>query len=61
MKVYVVEMGCYSNRGVVGVYATLKGAKAAMPGKKWERQANTWTNELDWDSFVEIVEHEVGP
>jgi hypothetical protein len=63
VKVYVAEQGCYSDRSVVGVYDSLERAMAALPGKKWKHAeimtANYWTNELDWDDFVEIMEMEV--
>lgn len=31
VKVYVVEQGCYENRGVVGVYASAEAAMLAHP------------------------------
>ncbi|MDA8332393.1 MAG: hypothetical protein M0027_14560 [Candidatus Dormibacteraeota bacterium] len=30
MKVYTLEIGCYSDRGLVGVYATAEAAMAAF-------------------------------
>ena len=64
VKVYVVEMGCYSDRYVVGVYATLEGARAATPGEEWEPwkdvwTRDTWTNELDCDDHARITEYGV--
>ena len=67
MKVYFVEMGCYENRGVNGIYATVELAMAASPGMKWSRTIFTafpnwpdvsvithweeWSNDLDWDDY----------
>jgi hypothetical protein len=70
VKVYIVEMGCYSDRYVEGVYATAELAMAANPipdeipsryrtksPAAWrEHPDGRWTNGLDWDMAGEIWE-----
>ena len=69
MKVWIAEKGCYSDRGIAGVYATAEIAMKHLdrPGSNWRyetwgwegREWSQWTNGLDWDDLVDITEAEV--
>lgn len=62
--VYVVEQGCYSDRGVNGVYASAEAAMQAYPGEEWEPYGSSepgamWGNDKDWDEHLTITRHEL--
>ena len=72
--VYVVEQGCYSNRGIIGVYDSPESAMAdnpitkdtirRYPKAKWEQKEDGeigywWSNGCDWDDAVDITRFEV--
>ena len=75
MEVYVVERGCYEDRHILGIYATVELAMGACPGKKWTRTVwahhpkwpdvsevthhQTWENELDWNEACSISVMEI--
>ena len=65
ITVWVAERGIYSDRGVVGVYATAEVAMEDNPlptnpryvieAGGWQRKENgTWENGLDYDEYVSI-------
>lgn len=55
MNVWILEVGCYNDRYVKGVYATREAAIAAGPGGTWKPHGaendalGAWGNDLDWD------------
>lgn len=72
--VYVVEQGCYSSRGVVGVYASPEAAMDAHPitaellkrypdaawtAAAWAEDGQMWTNGGDWEDAKDITRYEV--
>lgn len=70
MKVYVVETGCYEDRCVSGVYATLEAAMAAHPVRdpipKEQQRGSTherpggWqlsTDGRDWQNGLDWSDH----
>lgn len=71
MKVYVLEVGCYENEFIEGVYATPESAMAAhqpernkwhSPGHSYtwrERDGDTWYFGADWGDAATITEYEV--
>ena len=67
MKIWIAEKGCYEDRYVEGVYASLEGAKAANPIREDARLVDRkkpigWsgegdgihTNGCDWEDRVTI-------
>lgn len=74
-KVYVVEVGCYSDRYIAGVYSTPEAAMAAHPipermhrsdtieGREpeWKKdpESESWSNGLDWGSAASIDAYEL--
>ena len=72
MYVYVVEQGCYSDRGIIGVYATPEAAMADNPERKrkgsrvggWRpcrdsEPGHAWTNGRADDNAMGITRYEV--
>ncbi len=72
--VYVVEQGCYSSRGVIGVYATAEAAMEDLPitemmlkrypkarWHQWDQAEpnQRWSNGCDWDDAMDIARYEV--
>ena len=47
MKVYVLETGCYSDKYVVGVFATPEAAMAARPVRPNAQKAS-WVDKVGW-------------
>lgn len=57
MKVYTLEIGCYSDRGLVGVYATAEAAMAAVTnGRKTflriDKEYASPVSEMRWECTV---------
>lgn len=69
MTVYVVEQGCYEQRGVAGVFSTLKAAMSAYPEGEWklvemkwkDKIFVSWSNGLDWEHAASIDPYELDP
>lgn len=69
MKVWVVEQGVYSSRGVTGVYATAEAAMADNPlpmqsqypcVAAWTQDENgNWDNGLDYEQAISITAFEL--
>jgi hypothetical protein len=72
--VFVVEQGCYSDRGVIGVYASSAEAMRDNPvptegygyikGAQWHQTLDSepdayWSNGCDWDAAICITRYEV--
>jgi hypothetical protein len=58
--VWLLEMGLYDEKGVVGIYST---AEQAMEGVKgtWQQDADgDWSNDLDWDDAARVTAYRVG-
>lgn len=62
MVVYLLECGCYEQRGVMGVFSTADAAKAyaetiGSPGPWVEDpgRAGCWRNKSDWDAAAEVT------
>jgi hypothetical protein len=65
MKVYVLEVGCYDQTYVAGIFASPELAMAANNKGTWTRTLwseglwQSWSNDLDWSDRAEIVEEEL--
>ena len=71
MKVYIAEAGCYEERSVIGIYDSVERAIAANPGHYtrtlWQSGGTmrvtarwqSWANDKDWGSHIEITEHDL--
>ncbi len=72
--VYVVEAGCYSSRGVIGVYANPDAAMIANPipttatnrirSGGWQpyegaEPGTMWSNGYDWENHQDITRYEL--
>lgn len=72
--VYVAEQGCYSSRGVVGVYESPEAAMADLPvtdemRKSWpdagwhadsySEPGHSWSNGCDWESAIDVTRYEL--
>ena len=72
--VYIVQQGCYADRGIVGVYARPEAAMADHPVPSTTRNCvrpggwkpdnamepdNGWDNGYDWDDAKDITRYEV--
>lgn len=49
MKVFVLCIGEYSQRGASGVYSSLDKAQAAIPGVRWAR--SEYNGYVGWDAL----------
>lgn len=70
MVVYVLETGCYEQRGIMGIYASAESAMAAhnpTPGRTrgdytWKQSGDgCWTFSADWDDAADVTEWQVKP
>ena len=63
MYVYVVQKGCYSDRDIVGVFATPEAAMAEWPFEIWSNDfyepGEGWTNKKHWERHLEIRRYDV--
>ena len=60
LEVWVATQGCYSDKYVVGVFASPEVAMKVLPGENWEGDGfGGWNNELDWDEYVTIRPYKV--
>lgn len=63
--VWVAEQGIYSERGVIGVYASVEGAMADLTknGKRyeWREHGGAYYNGLDWEEHISLTRYQVQP
>lgn len=62
MTVYVLEMGCYEDRHVVGVYSTPELAMGDAKGVWTLAEYGgmlSWQNDLDWDDSATVTGYAV--
>ena len=64
LYVYVLEQGCYSDRGIIGVYESPAVAMAEYPKDRWTMPAGSepgtlWDNLKDWDESRTITRYQV--
>lgn len=69
MIVWVLESGCYSSKGVAGVYATVEAAiadcpvtdrqKKRYPDAAWHESEGFYSNGCYWDDALELTRYEV--
>jgi hypothetical protein len=60
VKVYVLEVGWYDNRDIVGVYASAEAAMAAYPHGYWlQMDDGHWCNGLTHSRAAAVTPHEV--
>ena len=68
LSVWVLEQGCYNDRGVLGVFSTVQRAMEAYPSRKgWNRGSASsvlgagknviWSNGLDWEDAMRLSEY----
>lgn len=60
MKVYVVETREPDDKGIAGVYSTVRKAMTAYPAGVWQKsEYGGWRNGLRGDDAASITEYEL--